>query len=150
MLFNFNSIMEYLLNLKQNFDKRYLIVPISMVIASIYVYYNKTHVIKRLVDPGDGSPEVMEISEEPASLNDYLIASVGIGVLTFVAIYFSNSSDSINNTTNTNNTTSNSTNSTTNTTNNNTNSGIKQETYIPKMEQRPVYNERIKTGPANF
>lgn len=148
MLFNFNSIMEYLLNLKQNFDKRYLIVPISMAIASIYVYYNKTHVIKRLVDPGDGSPEVMEISEEPASLNDYLIASVGIGVLTFVAIYFSNySSDS-----STNSITSNSTNSTTNSTTNNTtnNSGMKQEMYIPKMEQRPVYNERIKTGPANF
>ena len=76
------------------FVKKFYLVPLAMIGAGIYVFYNKKNLVHRLVDPGDGSPEVMEISEEPAYLNDYFIAMGATGSLVAIAIYLSDKSGS--------------------------------------------------------
>lgn len=137
--------MDYL----KNIDKKYLIVPISMILASIYVYYNKTHIVKKLVDPGDGSPEVMEIYEESAKLNDYLLVSVGIGILTFSAVYFSSggSLDFLSKSTGSSNNGSSGSGSGSG---NGNGSNVTEPITKVSPQVKNLNTERIKIGPANF
>ena len=84
---NTKVVVNYKMSAVLELAKQYLLVPIAMILAGLYVKYNKKNLVHRLVDPGDGSPEVMEIAEEPASMNDYLIAVGMVGAIVAVAIF---------------------------------------------------------------
>lgn len=80
-------------HLKKN--KEYVFVPVSMILAGIYVYYNTKSIKRTLVDPGDGSPEVMEISEESAKVVDYVYTSGAVGVFVFACIYLASNKNKL-------------------------------------------------------
>lgn len=121
--------------------KKFYLVPIAMICAGIYVKYNKKNLVHRLVDPGDGSPEVMEISEEPAYLNDYLVAVLSVGALVTIAIYYTNYKGS--------SASSSSADYSSPTKSGGTDSVLKSKQI--SMPQVSKFNtDAIRTGPANF
>jgi len=134
--------MEYLKK-----HKEYALVPISMFLAGIYVNYNTKHIKRTLVDPGDGSPEVMEISEETATKMDYIYTSGAVGVFVFACIYIASKKSSFQPISQQSNS------SQPNFQTQQSNPQLKP-TFQPKPEiQKRTFGqigEFFKTGPANF
>ena len=70
-----------------NIVKQYWPVPVSGLLTGIYVKYTHKNLVHKLVTPDDGSPEVMEILEEPPTTFDYVKAVSLVMILVSVAIF---------------------------------------------------------------
>lgn len=71
--------------------KKFGVIPLSLLLVYFYVKMTVKNLGHRVIDPGDGSPEVVEVVEEPPTTKDYLVPLVVVGVLVSLAVYFNNS-----------------------------------------------------------